>query len=233
MRLYLIPIIAIILASISVIAYSSPKIITPNSSPLANALVAIEKLDGTKLVVRTDSKGEVFVKEVPLGIVRVTVIEWKGIPVNESYTVTPQNSTIVCKKIGKLVIYVTGVRGQGLPNAFVQIKWKDKAIEENRTTEDGSYSTELPEGEYSIIVEYLGKKGSKSGIRVSGSEVSIVKITLDVFIVIDGWALSFTEFIGLIALAIVIIILIYIILYEYSIWRRKRLVAALIPAKKG
>jgi len=41
-------------------------------------------------------------------------------------------------------------------------------------------------------------------------------------------ALSFTEFIGVVLGFVVLVILVYVITYEYRVWRRKRLVKALV-----
>ena len=44
--------------------------------------------------------------------------------------------------------------------------------------------------------------------------------------------LSFTEFVGVILGAVLLVILLYIVAYEYRLWRRRRLARALVRAER-
>ncbi|RLE95869.1 MAG: hypothetical protein DRJ57_06175, partial [Thermoprotei archaeon] len=61
---------------------------------LEGAVVEVEKLDGTVIRTRVGRDGILVVKEVPLGILRVRVVSWKGVPVGYECVVTPDNSSI-------------------------------------------------------------------------------------------------------------------------------------------
>ena len=187
-------------------------------------------LDGTSYIATLDVEGKVVVREVPLGILMLQLLEWKGVPMNITYTVTPKNSTIICDKIGELLIYVKGVRGQGIEGAIILLMWNGKVIEKGYSMADGSYSTELPEGSYEVRVTYDGKEAAVK-VEVEGGKVIRKEVVLDVFLITFGLALGLYEFVGMIVIAIIIIVILYLLLYEYTQWRRRRLVAGVLKAK--
>ena len=203
---------------------------SPSGAPLKGAIVKITKLDGSSYVVNIPEDGKIKVSEVPLGILEVVILSWKNVPINSEYIVTPKNSTIVCERIGKLIIIVKGALGQGLGRATVMIIWNGKIIEKGITLEDGSYVTELPASEYLIKVSYAGKEKEVKTI-VEGGKVNKTSITLDIMITLLGIALSSYE-VALIVIGIILLIIaIYIAFYEYHLWRRRRLIKVLVPTK--
>jgi len=199
-------------------------------TPLSGAVVRVTKLDGTSYVTSLDYEGKIIVREVPLGVVILQLIEWKGVPINITYVVTPQNSTVTCDKIGELLIYVKGLRGQGLGGASVVLTWSGKVIEQGYSSPDGSYVTELPEGEYELKVSFGGKEGTIR-VKVTGGTVTKKTIELDVFLTMLGLTLGLYEFIGVVIGLILLIIILFILMYEYRVWRRKRLVARALRPK--
>jgi len=205
-------------------------ITTSKHTPLSGAVVRITMLDGTSYIATLDVEGKVVVREVPLGILMLQLLEWKGVPMNITYTVTPKNSTIICDKIGELLIYVKGVRGQGIEGAIILLMWNGKVIEKGYSMADGSYSTELPEGSYEVRVTYDGKEAAVK-VEVEGGKVIRKEVVLDVFLITFGLALGLYEFVGMIVIAIIIIVILYLLLYEYTQWRRRRLVAGVLKAK--
>ena len=205
-------------------------VVTSGGRPLAGAVVRVTKLDGTSFVATLDPEGRIRVYEVPLGVVVLDVIEWKGVPVNARCVVTPRNCTVVCTKVGALVVYVVGSRGQGLRGADITILWQGKVVEHGVTGGDGSYATELPEGDYTVVASYKGREG-RAEVSVAGGDTVSIWMTLDVFLEILGVPLSAAEFAGLVVALILAIVALFVGLYEYTAWRRRRLVAAVVRAR--
>ena len=68
---------------------------------------------------------------------------------------------------------------------------------------------------------------------VEAGTVTTTKTTLDIFIEIAGWSMSSMEFTGIIAFIILLVVVLFLLFHEYSVWRRKRLAAAIVPSKPG
>ena len=199
--------------------------------PLSGAEVEIEKLDGTIIRGVLDENGQIEVKDVPLGIVFLRILSWKSVPMNFSVMVTYMNSTVVCDKIGKLRIKVVGVAGQGIGGAEINILYNSKIVETGVSNEAGVYETYLPEGYYNIVVKYSGKEQSKDVI-VSPRVVNDVEVKFNVFIIIATIALSLEEFILLVIGIFALVVIIALIIYEYHLWRRRRLIRGLTTVKE-
>ena len=164
---------------------------------------------------------------MPLGILKVTIVSWKGVPVDYTVTVTPSNATVVCPKIGKLFVAVKGAAGQPIEGAEVKVLYEGKLVEAGTTDKGGSFTTYLPEAEYTVIAEYAGRRVSTT-VKVPGSGTGKANLSVDVFMVVGGLPLTYTEVVGiLIGLAVAVIVL-FVIAYEYSAWRRKRLVKRVV-----
>ena len=187
------------------------------------AVVVAEKLDGTRVELTIGPEGYFTVKEVPLGILKVTIVSWKGVPIGYTVYVTPRNATITCPKIHMVTVRVVGARGQGLEGASVSIYYNNVLVERGSTDSSGVFKTLLPEETYKLRVEYGGKK-----VETSLESPGTKTVGFDVFIVLAGWQLSTTEFIGLIVLTAIIIVMIIVISYEYMAWRRRRLVKTFV-----
>jgi len=195
---------------------------------LEGAVVEVEKLDGTVIRTRVGRDGILIVKEVPLGILRVRVVSWKGVPVGYECVVTPDNSSITVPNIYPLRVSVVGSRGQGLAGAYVKILYGDLLVETGSTDESGVYSTLLPSGTYTIEVEYGGRTART---MLELDETRELRIQLDIFAIIGGYPLSTSELIGILVVAALIPLILYIIAYEYSIWRKKRIIRATVKER--
>jgi len=201
---------------------------TPFDTPMAGADVTLKKLDGTVIDTVVGSDGTVAITEVPLGTVDVTVHKWKGMTVDFTKSgVTVNDNTVIVDKIGKIVVKVVGQRGQGLGGAEVVIEGTPI---KGTTASDGTFSDELPAGTYTVKVSYGGKEASKSA-TVTGKQVAEVVVELPIFIEIAGWSMDMSAFIGMLLLIVLLIIVLFILLHEYSVWRRRKIAAALAPAK--
>lgn len=193
---------------------------TPGGTPLVGAVIIVEKLDGTRYNFTLGPEGTITVTEVPLGVLKVQVVSWKGVPVGYSFTVTPHNYSVTVPGIYPLTVTVVGARGQGLARAVVKILYDGKGVERGVTDESGVYRTLLPAARYVVVAEYGGRSSRREvDLRAPGE----VRLQLDVFGEIGGLVLSSSEFMGLIALAVVLSLALFVIAYEYSQWRRKRL----------
>jgi len=220
--------ILLVVALLNITVIAKPiSVVSFKQTPLSGAVVRVTKLDGTSYIASLDYEGKLVVKEVPLGVVILELIEWKGVPINVTYVVTPHNSTITCTKIGALLVYVKGSRGQGLGSASVVITWNGKVIEQGFTSSDGSYSTELPEGKYVLKASYGGKEAIIE-IKVVGNELVKVDVTLDVFLTIFGLTLGLYEFIGASLAVILLIIALFVVMYELRQFMIKRRLRRLI-----
>lgn len=208
-------------------AAAQPVALTSGDTPLSGAVVEVEKLDGTRLRLTAGPDGTVTVTEVPLGILRVRVVSWKNVPVSYECVTTPGNRSITVKGIGRIVVAVTGSRGQGLPGASVKVLYGGMEVESGSTDESGVYRTLLPSASYVLRVEYGGMVAERS---VELKDYLEVKIPLDVFTVIGGYPVSSAEFLGIIALAVALTFAVFVIAYEYSQWRKKRAVSVVVQA---
>ncbi|MEM2217864.1 MAG: carboxypeptidase-like regulatory domain-containing protein, partial [Thermofilaceae archaeon] len=166
---------------------AQPVALTSGDTPLSGAIVDVEKLDGTRLRLTAGPDGTVTVMEVPLGILKVKVVSWKNVPVNYECVTTPENRTITVKGINRVVVTVTGSRGQGLPGALVKVFYGGLEVESGLTDDSGVYRTLLPSASYVIRVEYNGAATERS---VELRDYLEVKIPLDVFTVIGNYPIS-------------------------------------------
>lgn len=204
---------------------------TSNGETLIGAVIEVEKLDGTRYTYHLGPEGVITVPEVPLGILKVKVISWKDIPIGYQCVATPQNYTVKVPGIHRLIVNVKGSRGQSLHGAAVTVFHQGRSVEVGVSDESGVYKTLLPAASYTIAAEYGGSKREVQVDLVSPQEVTI---QLDIFGEIGGLPLSSNEFMGIILLAIVIPLAIFVIAYEYAQWRRRRLlrVVATPPVEK-
>jgi len=204
------------------VLYAQPSISTPRKTPLAGAKVRVTYVTGESFEAVLDSSGQLTLRNVPLGKANVTIIEWKGVLIGTTYMVTYYNPAIVCKEIGCLEVKVIGARGQEIQGAIVTIIYGEKVVETGTTDTSGLYITELPQATYKVKVSYGGKEVSTE-VTVKGMKSSKVTLQLDIFISIAGWSLTLPEFIGLIALIVLIVVALFLVMHEYSVWRRKKL----------
>ncbi len=212
--------------------YAQPSISTPHKKPLAGAKVRVTYVTGESFEAVLDANGQLTLRNVPLGKANVTIIEWKGVPIGVTYTVTYYNPVILCREIGCLEVKVVGARGQEIQGATVTIIYGEKVVETGATDASGLYVTELPQATYKVKATYGGKEASAE-VTIKGMETSRITLQLDIFISIAGWSLTLPEFIGLIVLIVLVIVALFLVMHEYSVWRRKKLAKALtVPARR-
>jgi hypothetical protein len=190
-------------------------LLTPFGTPMAGAVVEVTRLDGITTKQVADALGRVVVHNAPLGAVDVTILSWKGIPVN--YTVIRVTSgAIIVKRVGKLTVKVLGALGQSLEGVKVQIEsaevrtisdfsdyekvvWIDspdlKVITEY-TGPSGMLTLELPEGRYFVKAEKTYYQVFGKAL-VKGGENTLLTLRLDI-VTVGSWDMSLADFIGLI-----------------------------------
>ncbi|MEM0344890.1 MAG: carboxypeptidase-like regulatory domain-containing protein [Thermofilaceae archaeon] len=206
-------------------------LVASSGETLTGAVVEVEKLDGERQVFTVGPEGVIVVREVPLGILRVRVISWKGVPIDYRCLVTPLNTTIRVPAIHRFTVNVVGARRQGLADATVRILHEGREIERGVTDASGTYKTLLPAASYTVVAEYGGRAGEQRVEVVGPTEVTL---QLDIFGEIGGLPISTGEFMLMIALLALIPLVLFVIAYEYAQWRRKRVLRVVAPAvEKG
>ncbi|MEM1549392.1 MAG: hypothetical protein QW352_02450, partial [Candidatus Methanomethylicia archaeon] len=199
---------------------------TPKGTLLTAATVSVKYPDDTTATATTTPAGEVKFTQIPVGTLTVTGVTWLG----KSISVSPASFTVdktgvytlTTTNVYTLTVKVVGSRGQGLGPTAVTIKELGITVESD---ESGVASIELPAGTYTVGVNYRGIEDSKS-ISITADKTET--FGLDVFATIFGRPFRTAEFFGeLILLPIVVVVVLYLIFYEYTVWRRKRL--AVVP----
>lgn len=211
-------------------------------TPLKGASVELTKADGTKVTDSLDTEGKIKVFDAPLGKVTVKVVSISpfGTVDHDLGTITAghgETVTVVDENFAKLVVKVTGARGQGLEGADVTVKMDGTTIATGTTGPDGTFTVEVVSGKtYSAEATYAGKtaKPKTATVTPGAKETVTYEMSVDVWIEIAGWAMDFGTFIGLILMIVLAIILLFILLHEYSVWRRKRALGkVVVQAKPG
>ena len=223
--------VAALLLLASLAAAEPVRIVAPDGSPLRGAKVTVRLLDGRTYSFTLNPDAPFKISSVPLGVLRITVESWKGVPVGYTAEIrVTVNRTVVVPRIGRLSVRVEGSRGQGLPGARVEIYYAGRLVEEGATNSSGVYETLLPEAQYTVRAYYSGKTGS-TGAAVKGSSTSRVTVRLPVYAEVGGVALTGAEVAGLLVLAAALALVLYIVASEYSAWRRRRLARVVTPGK--
>jgi len=190
------------------------KVVSPFGTPLANAEVSAV-VEGVGTVSFTlDAEGKGVIKEVPLGKAVIKSVTWKGVNVLAAdKEVTPTVTTVQAANIGKLTIKVTGAMGQP-DTETVSIEGPvSKTIKV-----EGSYTEEVPAGDYTVN----GKKVTVNAESEATVEISTGRL----------FGVPYSTFITYIVGIIIAILIIAIILYEYTSYRTsRRLAKAIAPAK--
>ena len=210
-------IVLIPLLATSLAALGAPliRIVAPDGTPLRGAHIRVELLDGRTYEFVLDPNSPFRIRDVPLGVLKVTVVSWKGVPVGYTEQVkVGEKESIVVPKIKTLTVRAVGSRGQGLEGAIVRILYRGKLVEEGSTDGSGVYGTLLPEEQYTVEVSYAGKTQRRS-VRVPSEE----EFRFDVFLEVGGSPFSLGEVFGIALLVVIIVIAMVVIYTEYSNWR--------------
>jgi len=201
---------------------------TPFGGFLDNAQVQVKKLDGSIISTTSDGNGKVLAEDIPKGILYVKVVSWKGMQLDtEWYEASLLNNMVIVDKIGLLRVKVVGERGQGLAGATVYIEGTPLS---GSTGEDGVAEFLLPENSYEVKV-CLGDTCSSTTATVPGGEIAETMVSLPVFLEVSPkLTMSFKEFLFAVIIAVAVIAVSFIALYEYSVWRRRRMARVVKPA---
>lgn len=203
-------------------------LVTPFGTYLDNAEVQIKRLDGSIFTTSSDGYGRVLAEEIPKGVLYVKVISWRGMKLDtEWYKVSLSSNTVTVDKIGLLRVKAVGERGQGLAGAVVYVE--DTPLS-GATGEDGVVEFILPENSYRVKV-CLGETCNTATVKVVGGEVGEVQVSLPIFLRISQATLSFREFLLTTLLTVLVVAMLFIAIYEYTVWRRKRIARVMKPAK--
>lgn len=217
--------LAALLVIAPALAQPTVRIRAENGEVMLGARVRISTLDGR--VQEFELGAPMLLKDVVLGMIKVEVLEWKGVPINfaTDFFRVDSDVTIRVPGVSTATIRVLGSRGQALAGARVEIYYGDKLVETGVTDEGGVYRTTLPPAVYRVVSEYSGRRA-----EVSAKLPGEAALTLDVFITVGGVALSFSELIGSLLLLVLISLAIIFIAYEYTAWRRRRVVPVVAPS---
>jgi len=225
-RYIIIVFLTLILSQYSI--YASPiKVLTRYGSPLSNALVKVVYLDGTSKMYFLDNNGELMLRDVPLGIVKLKILSWKNISINFERIVTYMNSTIIYNDTGILVIRVLDYFNEPINGVNIKILYDKNIIEISSTNSSGIYVIELPKGNYTVLLKYY-RENVERNLTLYPGKVNMYSFKLNIIILFSKIALSFTEFMMLLLSIFLLVVIVFIILYEYHLWRRRRLLKTVI-----
>ncbi|RLF22358.1 MAG: hypothetical protein DRM97_05745, partial [Thermoprotei archaeon] len=214
------------------------KIYLVTGEPLKGGIVKITLPTGEEVTFTTNEAGETpVIAFVPVGRATVVVDTWKNVKIGKTVATVDITASktyeVEFKDVGVLKVAVLGERGQGLAPASVEIYLDTTLVEKGTTDEAGVYVTVLPADKtYRIKVSYKGLEKEETATVAAGVTPTEVRVSLPVYYVFFGRPLTATEFWGMIAAIIIIVILIVIGLHEYSLWRKRRLVRP-APAAPG
>lgn len=148
---------------------------------------------------------------------------------------TLMKHTIKCETVGlaQVIVEVMGERNLALPKATVLVFYKGKLVEKKVCDDNGKCVMILVGGKkYKLVVNFKGIEEVKE-IYVLPWNTTVVEVKLPVYLVVFGRPITFGMFIALIALSLLVLIGIIILIYEITLWRRKKVVMALKPVKAG
>ncbi|MCD6368210.1 MAG: carboxypeptidase regulatory-like domain-containing protein [Thermoproteales archaeon] len=205
------------------------RVVTPFGTPMSYAEVHVRKLDGTLIKGTLDENGYIGVSEVPLGIVDLEIVSWRGFLVNYSARVSIYNLTVTCWSIGKLVIHVTTLWGSLVPYASVNVKGS-KGSGEYTVGENGVIELELPEGSYQIKVSYSGYIEVVDVTIKGGSETPVV-VQMPFLFIIAGVPIDLSRLVGLILLLVAVVFIVAISVYEIRRFLYERKLKQLVVKK--
>jgi hypothetical protein len=192
-------------------------LLTPFGTPMAEAKVLVTKQDGTQLIAIADTLGKIIVQDAPGGKVNIRVLSWRNMPIN--YVAgNVGTGTVTVENIGQLTVQVLDARGNGLPQAFVEVS--DPAHFASVTDSDGKIIIELPSGAYVVSVS-KGYRTIQKAVLIKGGMQEKINFTLDILVSIKGWELSTSETIGLIITLLFILFIIYIFIHKYILCLRR------------
>ena len=228
--------IALILIPFARITLSQPvkiKLVTAWNTPLSDERieVVVPRENGNVLIFDTtlDEEGTFTIyAEEGMERIRIKLIDY-GIE-REINITQPIISPLIVKihEIGGLKVCIVGSRGQALPGLPVTVSGP---MTVSKLTDNWGCATFLlVPGEYEVTVN-LGKEVHNQKVSVTSDILKEYKLNTNIFLMIGGWTLSFEELVSLTLLIVVQVIVLFIIAHEYTIWRRRRIVRAIVPQR--
>jgi len=210
---------------------------TPRGTLLNNATVYATLPQGITVTASTDAEGKLTLINIPVGTLTLERVTWRGwdaIMAAKSFTVEATKTyDVIADNIVTLTVKVVGTRDQGLPYASVSVYSNGKHIITRIADESGLASIELPREKYRVAAAYKGKSSEKT-VDLTTLPAEVVEkaetVKLDVYIELFGYAMSASEFVLSIVLAVIIVLVVAFIVHEYIVWRRKRIAAAVVRA---
>lgn len=198
------------------------------NTPLSHIPILLKIYTNSGEIIETNTSldygGAVFLY-IPNNTVKLTLFLYKY---NIVKTINNISSNIVIVKVDELAlinIRVLGMRNQGLGGAEVSLN-SDGFSYHGYTDETGCVKFIVFPSYYNVTANYKGVIGS-SRILILPGERKEVSLKLDVWIEILNNVFNFEGFI-MIDLSITLgITLLFILLNEYSVWRRKKIISSL------
>ena len=217
---------------------------TPFNTPMGGCEVKVgglaTELVGSNRTYVTDSVGRITLPYILLGYYKdgrfveaemeVEVNRWGEMPVDyRTRVVAKENVGVIVPNIGRLIVKVTGTRGQGIPGALVKLTGLANLT--GSTGEGGTWVVEVAEGAWNVTVEKGGKAAARV-VNVVGGKETEVELQLDIFLSALGLDLSLSEFVLSVGVAIALVIATYVLASEYRAWRMRRVVRVLRKAEE-
>jgi len=211
------------------------RVTSPFGEPLSGCEVEYRGKGYSKSISTvTDESGEFNTTYLPtiegrVVLDYVVIRRWKVFDLNykvENVELRDGINEVVVKVLGKLKLEVVGLRDQPIKNAKVIIP-QYNIIE--KTGVGGVCELLLPSGTYIVRVEKSGRI-SEFSITVSESSVASKKVTLNIFLTIGGVDLSLEDFAILVVGIIGTVIGLFVLMYEYNVWRRRRVARVIVPS---
>jgi len=200
------------------------KLVGQSGDAIAGAQVSIAAFEsGTMAKVGvTDANGIVRVLYVPEGTYRVEAI-WYGVDVSPGALVISASRKYImtAKNVGKLVVHVAGVLGQGLSDSQVDV-WKGGVLVlSGKANVQGYVSAILPFGEYYVSARHGGLEAV--GLATLSDSSAAFQVSVGEFATLFGMGLTPVSTAAIFVTTAALVLAICILINEYVIWRRKRI----------
>jgi len=200
------------------------KLVDQSGDALPSVQVSMSFLDGGTLseVGVTDANGIVSVLSIPGGAYQVRAF-WYGVDVSPGTLAISASRVyfLIAKNVGKLIVHVAGVLGQGLANSEVEVLKGGILVLSGKANVQGYVSVLLPFGEYSVRARHGGLEAF--GLAALNESSLVLQVQIGELITLFGMGLTPISTATCCILSVAMILFISILINEYAIWRRKRL----------
>ena len=201
------------------------------NTPLSHIPILLKIYTNSGEIIETNTSldyGGVVSLYIPNNTVKLTLFLYRY---NIVKTIMLNNisSNIIIVKVDELAlinIRVLGLRHQGLEGAMVFLNSDDFSYH-GYTDETGCVKFIVFPSYYNVTANYNGIIGS-SRVLILPSERKEVSLELDVWIEILNNVFNFEGFMTIYLSITLGIILLFILLHEYSVWRRKKIMISVL-----